>query len=155
MPIHARAPAAGKSSTTYRQVHGQQRLLSRALCYLPACPCPRPLLVALSPALSGPFLNHVPPCCRPPSTMATTGLLLHWASPLVCRRAPNSPNHSIPLSTHTLHSLSLHSPTTGPSWRPPIVPLFHYSIQPASRPDQTSNTNSLPDPTSQPSKCRS
>jgi hypothetical protein len=154
MPIHARAPAAGKSSTTYRQVHGQQRLLSRALCYLPACPCPRPLLVALSPALSGSFLNHVPPCCRPPSTMATTGLLLHWASPLVCRRAPNSPNHSIPLSTHTLHSLStaqLPVPAGG-------SPLFHYSIIPSSQPaaqTRPATLTLLPDPTSQPSKCRS
>jgi hypothetical protein len=67
---------------------------------------------------------------------------------------PTAPT-TLSLYPLTLSTLSLHSPTTGPSWRPPIVPLFHYSIQPASRPDQTSNTNSLPDPTSQPSKCRS
>jgi hypothetical protein len=63
MPIHARAPAAGKSqSASMRLLSGRCATSLRAHVHDLS-----PLWLGLSPPLSlthGPFLSHVPPCCR-------------------------------------------------------------------------------------------
>jgi hypothetical protein len=73
-----------------------------------------PLLPALSPLSNSPWPIPRP---RPPvlSTAPATGVLLHWASPSSAVLEP--PTAPITLSLHPLSTLSLHSPTTGPSKR--------------------------------------
>jgi hypothetical protein len=120
-----------------------------------AMPChARAPAPALSLSLSLSPLAHSSTMPPPPSTMPTTGLLLHWASPLVCRREPPTAP-----TTLSLYPLSLHSPTTGPSWRPPILPAGQTNkttatyptsparLPPPTRPDQP--TQQMPQLTDQ------
>jgi hypothetical protein len=99
---------------------------------LPVCDCsqgavlpPSRLSYLLSPPSLWP-IAHSPwpiPRPRPPvlSTAPATGVLLYWASPSSAVLEP--PTAPITLSLHPLSTLSLHSPTTGPSKRRFCAPL--------------------------------
>jgi hypothetical protein len=110
MNRRAQAHAYPCSSSSSRQITDYLYAIAlRALCYRP--------LASLTCSLPLSNRSWPIPRPRPPvlSTAPATGMLLHWASPSSAVLEP--PTAPITLSLHPLSTLSLHSPTTGPSKR--------------------------------------